>query len=128
MRYSRQREIIRAIVFSTNSHPTADWVYEKAKQSIPNISLGTVYRNLKQLTDQCTIRTIYDGSVARYDWNKDSHDHLKCIECGEMIDIQTKNRNTLKSAVKDRHDFDITDVEITFIGKCYKHNNKEKKE
>ena len=128
MRYSRQREIIRAIVFSTNSHPTADWVYEKAKQSIPNISLGTVYRNLKQLTDQCTIRTIYDGNVARYDWNKDSHDHLKCIECGEMIDIQTSNRNTLKSAVKDLHDFDITDVEITFIGKCYKHNNKEKKE
>ena len=48
MRYSHQREVIREIIFSTNSHPSADWVYAKARKAIPNISLGTVYRNLKQ--------------------------------------------------------------------------------
>ena len=67
MRYSRQRNIIKDIVFSTNSHPNADWVYHEAKNFIPSISLGTVYRNLKQLSEMGIIKTIYDGSVARFD-------------------------------------------------------------
>ena len=49
MRFSHQRQTIREIVYKTNSHPTADWVFLEAKKSISNISLGTVYRNLKQL-------------------------------------------------------------------------------
>ena len=122
MRYSYQREIISEIIYSTNSHPTADWIYGQARELMPNISLGTVYRNLKQLTNQGIIRTIYDGTVARYDWNRDSHHHLKCIDCGEMIDIQTSNRDIFKSVIKDEHNFDVTDVEITFIGRCDKHN------
>ena len=50
MRYSRQRELIKEVVFSTNAHPSADLVYDKVKKTFPNISLGTIYRNLKQLS------------------------------------------------------------------------------
>ena len=121
MRYSHQREVIREIIFSTNSHPTADWVYSKAKKALPNISLGTVYRNLKQLTEQGVIRTIHDGSLARYDWNKDPHDHMKCTSCGNMVDIELPN-DDLKEMVKNQHDFEVSDVEITLIGKCNKHD------
>ena len=49
MRYSYQRETIREIISNTNAHPTADKIFQQAKHRIPNISLGTVYRNLKQL-------------------------------------------------------------------------------
>ena len=121
MRYSHQRETIREIVFSTNSHPSADWVYARAKKAIPNISLGTVYRNLKQLTDQGIIRVIHDGSLARYDWNKEPHDHMKCATCGSMVDIKLPNGN-LKNMVKNQHNFEVSDVEITLIGKCKKHD------
>jgi len=120
MRYSHQREIIKEIVFSTNSHPTADWIFGKIKQSIPNISLGTVYRNLKQLSDEGIIRNIQDGSVTRYDWNINPHDHLKCAVCGEMIDIQIPSSD-IKKTVKNKYDFEVSDVEITLIGKCNKH-------
>ncbi len=48
-RRSRQRELVLAIVRSTMDHPTADWVYRQARRRLPRISLGTVYRNLKQL-------------------------------------------------------------------------------
>ena len=105
MRFSHQRESIQSIVYSTNSHPTADWVFQKAKKVVPNISLGTVYRNLKQLEDVGLIKTIYDGNIARYDWNQAPHDHLKCKECGELIDIElidddvrrkVKNNNIFK--------------------------------
>ena len=61
MRYSHQRETIREIISSTNIHPTADWIFQQAKDKISNISLGTVYRNLRQLAADGAIRTIYDG-------------------------------------------------------------------
>ncbi len=120
MRFSKQREIINNVVHSTNLHPTADWVYEKAKKSLPNLSLGTVYRNLKQLNEQGSIRVIYDGSLARYDWNVDPHDHMKCKECGRMIDIELSNEQ-LKNVVKRKYNFEVSDVEITLIGNCNNH-------
>ena len=120
MRFSRQRELIKKVVQTTNSHPTADWVYNQVKSSVPNISLGTVYRNLKQLTDEGFIRILYDGSIARYDWNLDSHDHLKCTVCGNLIDVHLSN-DELNRTVKKKYDFEVSDVEITFIGTCNKH-------
>ena len=120
MRFSHQRELIKKVVQSTNSHPTADWVYNQVKSSVPNISLGTVYRNLKQLTDEGFIRILYDGSIARYDWNLDSQDHLKCTVCGNLIDVHLSN-DELNRTVKKKYDFEVSDVEITFIGTCNKH-------
>ena len=121
MRFSHQRELIKKVVHSTNSHPTADWIYAQVRSASPKISLGTIYRNLKQLTEEGFIRTIYDGNVARYDWNLDSHDHLKCTVCGNLIDVHLSN-DELNRMVKKKYDFEVSDVEITLLGKCNKHN------
>ena len=123
MRYSRQRNIIKDIVFSTNSHPNADWVYNEAKNFIPSISLGTVYRNLKQLSKMGIIKTIYDGSVARFDWNTRPHNHLKCIECGRITDIEIDETNNFAKKILDNHSFDVHDIEVTFIGTCKEHKS-----
>jgi len=66
---NRQRSIIKYIVFSRKPHPNADWVYHEAKNFIPSISLETVYKNIKQLSRIGNIKTIYDRSVARCDWD-----------------------------------------------------------
>ena len=123
MRFSRQRELIKEIVFSTNAHPPADWVYDKVKKTFPNISLGTIYRNLKQLSKIGIIRTIYDGSVARFDWNTTSHNHFKCIECGKITDIEIDSTSTFIKRNLDNNSFDVHDIEITFIGTCKEHKN-----
>ena len=120
MRYSQQREKIREIVYNTNSHPTADWVYSQVKKTIPNISLGTVYRNLKQLEVSGDLKTIYDGNVARYDWNTDLHNHLKCKHCGDLIDIALTDKK-LHSKIKKDFKFEVDIVEMTIIGSCKKH-------
>ena len=120
MRHSLQRDTIKNVVCSTTCHPTADWVYNEVRKLIPNISLGTVYRNLNQLSDNSSIRTIQDGSVTRYDGNIKPHHHLKCIKCGEIKDINIHNLN-LKEKIKSKFDFDPSDIEITVIGKCNKH-------
>tara|TARA_Y100000588_G_C13511876_1_gene609748 strand:+ start:60 stop:425 length:366 start_codon:yes stop_codon:yes gene_type:complete len=121
VRFSHQRELIKKVVQSTNSHPTAGWVYDQVKNSVPNISLGTVYRNLKQLTDEGFIKILYDGSVARYDWNLNTHNHLKCTVCGSLIDVHLSN-DELNRTVKKKYDFEVSDIKITIIGKCNKHS------
>ena len=123
MRYSHQREVIKKVVQNTNSHPTADWVFNQTKKIIPNISLGTIYRNLKRLEEEGEMNTIYDGNIARYDWNIESHDHLKCTACGDLIDVHLANKE-FKSIVKTKFKFDVDDVKMTVIGTCSKHANK----
>ena len=120
VRYSHQRKTIAEIVYSTNSHPTAEWVFNKTKEKIPNISLGTVYRNLKVLADLGKINIFSDGNVTRYDWNTSVHDHLKCKECDDLIDVQLVNDNFI-SKIKKKFDFNAHSVEITVIGTCNKH-------
>jgi len=120
MRFSQQRETIREIVYSTTSHPTADWIYSKASQRHPTISLGTVYRNLNQLVEHGLIRQINDGIMARYDGNTSHHDHLKCTKCGELFDVNILDSN-LKKSVKKKYQFHVDDVEMILIGTCQKH-------
>ena len=120
MRLSNQRDAIEGIVRATNCHPTADWIYLAVKKIIPNISLGTVYRNLKQLTDSGSIKTIQDGGLTRYDGNINPHYHLKCDECSNITDIQLPEID-FKNDIKNRFDFEMIDVEITITGKCNKH-------
>jgi len=120
MRYSHQREKIREIVFSTNAHPTADWIFQQAKKQIPNISLGTVYRNLRQLEEEGIIRTIMDSTVARYDCNREPHDHLKCKICGDLFDVHLSEDN-IRETVFKKYKFEVDEVEMTIIGTCQKH-------
>ena len=120
MRYSQQREVIFNLIQSTNIHPTADWIYSNAKTQIPKISLGTVYRNLKQLEQDKLITTIYDGNIARYDSNMEQHDHLKCNICGDLIDINKNNIDISKTILRN-FNFKVLDIEMTISGTCKKH-------
>jgi Fe2+ or Zn2+ uptake regulation protein len=121
MRYSRQRELILEIIMGTDSHPAADWVFQQARKQIPEISLGTVYRNLKRLATNGNVRTINDGTVVRYDWDQEPHDHLKCKICGDLMDVHLLEEDIRKS-VREKYNFEVDDVEMTIIGTCNKHN------
>ena len=123
MRFSHQRDTIRKIIYSTNSHPTADQVFIKAKKIIPNISLGTVYRNLKQLEKAGILQTIYDGNIIRYDWKTEPHNHLKCKICGDLIDVDMSDL-IIQPDFEKKYKFEVDDVEMTIIGTCNKHINK----
>ena len=67
MRYSYQREVIRKVVYNSSSHPTADLIFHEVRKIIPEISLGTVDRNLKQLEEHNIIKTIEHSSATRDD-------------------------------------------------------------
>ena len=87
IKYSRQREAIKHYLASTKEHPTADTVYLHVKEDFPNISLGTVYRNLNLLTDigeAIKIPTPDGGD--RFDGNVIPHNHFLCTSCGRLLD------------------------------------------
>ncbi len=90
MKRSRQREAILAYLKTRTDHPTADMVYTAMRESIPNISLGTVYRNLALLADNHMIlRISCDGKADHYDANIQPHPHFICQCCGCVQDIET---------------------------------------
>ena len=90
--YSRQREAILEVLRSTDTHPTANWIYTKVKERIPNISLGTVYRNLAALSEAGEIININVGDgFEHFDGNSLPHLHMHCKYCGNITDAYFKD-------------------------------------
>ena len=116
-RYSKQRETILQVVQSTFVHPNADWIYNETRKIIPNISLGTVYRNLNQLVDTGRLIKLKDEAVVRYDGNIDHHDHFRCTTCGKWFDIKLLDRGTIQSFNEKNH-FRIESVNLELEGTC----------
>ncbi|MBW7571793.1 Fur family transcriptional regulator [Caproiciproducens faecalis] len=86
--FSRKREAILNAVKNTSIHPTAEWVYQTLKPVYPDLSLGTVYRNLAQFKNDGVIVSV--GTVngqERFDGNTQPHTHFICSSCGAVIDI-----------------------------------------
>ena len=116
-RYSRQRETILQIVQSTLVHPNADWVYKEPRKLIPNISLGTVYRNLNQLVESGQILKLKDEAMVRYDGNTGQHDHFRCSKCGKWYDVELIDQSIFKSFA-EKHDFRIESFNLELEGTC----------
>lgn len=88
MRYSSRREAILNVMRSTKSHPDAEWVYERVRETIPNISLGTVYRNLREMSDAGVLaRVETENCGMRFDADTSAHGHFVCRSCGEVSDV-----------------------------------------
>lgn len=87
-KHSKKRDALLAIIRSTDEHPGAQWIYEQAKPSIPDLSLGTVYRNLVQFREDGMVMSVgVVGGEERFDGNVEPHQHFVCERCGSVIDI-----------------------------------------
>ena len=98
MNKSVQRDIVYDVLKSTKEHPTADTVYEMARVCAPNISKGTVYRNLNQLVDNgMAIKVPGIFEKDRFDADTSRHSHLICEKCGAVIDFDdSKSKINIK--------------------------------
>ena len=117
-RYSKKREAILNAIRSTDTHPSADWVYEKLRGSFPDISLGTIYRNLAAFKNAGLIRSVsvVDGSE-RFDCRVYPHPHFICKKCGRVMDISTDPLSVVE--VPDLGDgFTVDLVDVTYYGQC----------
>ena len=88
MRDSKQREAVYEAVRGTKCHPDAEWVYTCVRKHIPDISLGTVYRNLRQLADEKKLLTLEtEKKTLHFDADLSPHMHFICNRCGAISDL-----------------------------------------
>jgi len=126
MRYSKQREVILNIVKQSYNHPDAEYIYNEVRKIIPNISLGTVYRNLKALVETGEIIKI-SGLEDKEHYDKTVHDHIHfiCEKCKEVIDYHDYDFKELENKLENKFDFKVNNYNFTIIGICHSCQNKE---
>ncbi len=116
---TKQKEAILKVLRNTRSHPTAAWIYGQAKREIPNISLGTVYRNLNMMVQSGDIQEIFaDHGLSRYDARKPDHYHFRCNSCGAIHDLDIALDAKLGEAVRARTGFEVCCHDVMFYGNC----------
>ena len=86
--FSRKREAILQKIRGSHIHPTAAWVSQELKNEYPDLSLGTVYRNLTRFKEDGTIRSLgVINGQEHFDGELNAHDHFLCMECGQILDL-----------------------------------------
>lgn len=129
MNYSRQREAVMEQLKKHCDHPTADYIYAELCKKDPNISLATVYRNLKLLSEQGMIRKLsFVSGADHFDPNTERHYHFVCDCCGQVMDVPMPVMDSLDEAVRASVPGEITGHELVFHGKCDICRDKEKQE
>lgn len=118
-KHSRQRDAIMAYLKTRKDHPTADMVYRDIRNSIPHISLGTVYRNLSLLAECGEInRLSWDGKIDRFDADIRPHYHFICKECGSVSDLDFPYMDDLNQKAAPEFDGTILSHSLIFTGYC----------
>lgn len=118
--FSRKREAIYQAICNTKIHPSADWVYQTLKPQYPDLSLGTVYRNIAQFRKEGRIISVgvVDGQE-RYDADITPHSHFVCSCCGDVLDIMGDFLSEeLRDQVSREYNVQVKSSEILFRGIC----------
>ncbi len=118
-RRSVKREAMLSLLRSTNVHPTAEWVFSRLRSEFPELSLGTVYRNLRQLEEEGLIVSVgvidgqehFDGCVA-------PHGHFVCRRCGAVKDLDVACSDDLTREAEGRTGGRAERVEVRVSGVC----------
>lgn len=119
MKYSKQRETILKAVQNSCDHPSADTIYQLVKQELPQISLGTVYRNLNLLAEAGQIRKIsMDAGGDRFDKTLVNHYHMYCPNCRRVFDIPGDQFERLNETISNETGHKIDKHDILFLGTC----------
>ena len=119
-RFSKKREAIYSCLCSTDTHPSADWLYQQLRPSFPDLSLATVYRNLTQLKTAGLVQSV--GVVAgqeRFDADVHPHTHFICTQCSAVMDLpEVALPQAMTSQAEAASGCKITDTSLRLTGLC----------
>ena len=119
-KHFRKRDAILSCQRQTTEHPSADWVYAKLKPEIPDLALGTVYRNLTLFKDQGLITSLGTvGGVERCEGNVTPHVHFICTAWHRVMDLsQIQVPEELNASASRASGGQVESCQLTFRGRC----------
>jgi len=119
IRSTRKRAIILEILKGTSLHPTANWIYHRVRRTHPNVSLGTIYRNLNLLKERGLIKELKFGkNTSRYDGKFVPHHHIFCIHCEKLEDVNCNLHADFNKTVEKTSGYKIVAHQLEFNGIC----------
>jgi Fur family peroxide stress response transcriptional regulator len=117
-RNTKQLKVIWDTIKDDSSHPTADQVYARVRERFPNVSLGTVYRNLQKLVADERLQVLMIGRAQHFDPLVKRHQHFICEKCGRIFDVLIDTRDEIKPAKLPHAGFKVTSHQLAFYGAC----------
>ena len=118
-RKSKQKNSILKAIKETDSHPTAEWIYQQVRREIPSLSLGTVYRNLRLLEEEGEISELGSTSMlSRFDGSIHNHYHFRCEQCDRVFNVKEPVNEEVDKRVARETGFEISHHILEFQGLC----------
>ena len=119
-KHFRKRDAILNCLRMSREHPSAETLFQQLKSEIPDLSMGTVYRNLNLFKQQglaMSVATV--AGVERFDGNTCPHVHFICNDCGAVIDLEAMQvPDSLSQAAQQCCGGQVTGCQLSFTGIC----------
>ena len=128
MRLTEPRRLILEAVRATDAHTSAFAVHRKVRRRLPNLSLATVYRNLRQLAAEGFLLERAGADGLRFDGNVGAHDHFTCLRCRRVFDVPPARTTTARRRLAARTGFEILDHRVEFYGRCARCRSRTKED
>lgn len=117
-RNTKQLEVVWEAIKDDTSHPTADQIYAKVRKKLPNVSLGTIYRNLQKLVADAKLQVLMLGRLQRFDPLVKRHQHFICKKCGQVFDVLVDEESEIQPAKLPHAGFKVSSHQVAFYGAC----------
>ncbi|WP_079478493.1 peroxide-responsive transcriptional repressor PerR [Halobacillus salinus] len=119
VRITPQRHAVLEYLLNSMTHPTADEIYKALESKFPNMSVATVYNNLRVFREIGLVRELtYGDSSSRFDCNTTDHYHIICESCGKIVDFHYPSLNEVESLAEQVTGFDVSHHRMEVYGTC----------
>jgi Fur family transcriptional regulator, peroxide stress response regulator len=114
-----QRAEVLDVVMSADGHLTAGEIFERVRKVDPKIAYGTVYRTLHYLAERGMIAELtFADEASRYDRRTDRHDHVHCLGCGLLLDVDVPTALIARHVAEEQSGFEVNSHHTVFAGRC----------
>ncbi|WP_216830502.1 peroxide-responsive transcriptional repressor PerR [Alkalihalobacterium elongatum] len=119
VRMTPQRHAILEYLYESMTHPTADDIYKALEGRFPNMSVATVYNNLRMFKEVGIVKELtYGDSSSRFDCVTTDHYHVICTDCGKIVDFHYPGLDEVETLAEHVTNFDVTNHRMEIYGVC----------
>ncbi|MFS0690281.1 peroxide-responsive transcriptional repressor PerR [Sporosarcina sp. Marseille-Q4943] len=119
VRITPQRHAILEFLISSETHPTADEIYRALEADFPNMSVATVYNNLRVFRNAGLVKELtYGDSSSRFDFVTHDHYHIICDNCGKIVDFHHPGLEEVEHLASHVTGFEVNSHRLEVYGTC----------